>query len=372
MTRTRRFNLRNTWVQIHLWLGLTLGIIGALLGLSGSVLTYDRAVDAYLHPSRYAISGAQVALPIAEYAQRAEATLGSGARVFALRFPEDRAEPVVAFLRGNGGMQRAYLDPPSGRVLDVGSANDLVAWLHQFHESLNLRDLGGRSIVGVVGIAMLISALSGIYLWWPANGLRRTGLGFRPGFALHRNLHYTIGIAGVVLLAMLSFTGIFLGFPDAGRVVVGAMAKVSASPRGLQSAEAAGRGIGPDEAVAIALADYANATIASVGFPAGPRGVYRVSLRERDDADARPGTAVFIDPRTRAVIARNDRSTRGGGDTFLAWQRMLHEGSVFGGVGRFLVFLGGLMPAVLVVTGLLMWLRPRRRRSASRAAIRST
>jgi len=371
MIGTRQFALRNAWVQLHLWLGLTLGVIGALLGLSGCVLVYDHAVDAYLHPSRYAISGAQVALPIAEYAQRAEAALG-GARVLSLRFAERQAEPVVAIMRGDGGMQRVYLDPPTARVLDIGSRSDLVAWLHQFHESLNLRDFGGRSIVGVVGIAMLVSALSGIYLWWPANGLRRTGLGFRRGLALHRNLHYTIGIAGVVLLAMLSFTGILLGFPDAGRALVAAMAKVSAAPRGLQSAEGAGGGIGPDDAAAIALAAYADATVTSVGFPAGPRGVYRVSLREREDTEARPGTVLFIDPRTRFVIARNDRSTRGGGDTFLAWQRMLHEGSVFGGGGRFLVFLGGLMPAVLVVTGLLMWLRPRRRRSASRAAIRST
>jgi len=371
MRRTRRFVLRNAWVQIHLWLGLSLGLIGAFLGLSGCVLVYDHAVDAYLHPSRYAISGAQAALPIAEYAQRAEAALG-GARVFALRFADVQAEPVVAILRGDGGMQRVYLDPPTARVLDVGSGGDLVAWLHQFHESLNLRDFGGRSIVGVVGIAMLVSALSGIYLWWPANGIGRTGLGFRRGLALHRNLHYTIGIFGVMLLAMLSFTGMFLGFPDPGRALVGAMAKVSAAPRGLQSAEGAGRGIGPDEAAAIALADYADATVTSVGFPAGPRGVYRVSLRERGDTQARPGTVVFIDPRTRSVIARNDRTTRGGGDTFLAWQRMLHEGSVLGGLGRFVVFLGGLMPAVLVVTGLLMWLRQRRRRSTSTAAVGST
>jgi len=371
MRRARRFVLRNAWVQFHLWLGLTLGVVGALLGLSGCVLVYDHAVDAYLHPSRYAISGAQVALPIAEYAQRAEAALG-GARVFELRFAEGRAEPVLAILRGDGGMQRVYLDPPTARVLDIGSGNDVVAWLHQFHESLTLRDFGGRSIVGVVGIAMLVSALTGIYLWWPANGLGSTGLGFRRGLALHRNIHYTIGICGVVLLAMLSFTGIFLGFPDAGRTLVGAMAKVSAAPRGLQSGEGTGRGIGPDDAAGIALADYPSAAVVGVGFPAGPRGVYRISLRERGDTDARPGTVVFIDPRTRSVIARTDRKSRGGGDTFLAWQRMLHEGSAFGGIGRFPVFVGGLMPAVLVVTGLLMWLRQRRRRSTSTAAVGST
>ena len=30
--------LRACWVQIHLWLGLTLGVLGMLIGISGSLL----------------------------------------------------------------------------------------------------------------------------------------------------------------------------------------------------------------------------------------------------------------------------------------------------------------------------------------------
>jgi uncharacterized iron-regulated membrane protein len=41
---------------------------------------------------------------------------------------------------------------------------------------------------------------------------------------------------------------------------------------------------------------------------------------------------------------------------------MLHEGSAFGIIWPFLVFLGGLLPSLLMVTGLTMWLRTRRRR----------
>ena len=91
--------------------------------------------------------------------------------------------------------------------------------------------------------------------------------------------------------------------------------------------------------------------VIGLNFPAGPRGVYRVNLREAGDTTSRSGTAVFIDPRSQAVVHRMDRATRPGGDSFLLWVRILHEGGAFGGVGRFVTFLGGLMPPLLMVTG---------------------
>jgi uncharacterized iron-regulated membrane protein len=42
---------------------------------------------------------------------------------------------------------------------------------------------------------------------------------------------------------------------------------------------------------------------------------------------------------------------------------MLHEGSALGITWRFLTFLGGLLPALLMVTGLIMWLRNGQRRT---------
>jgi uncharacterized iron-regulated membrane protein len=367
MGKPNRGSLRGLWLQIHLWLGLTLGVVGALIGLSGSILVYDHAIDAWLNPQRYAISGAQIALPFSEYAEHAAQALDGRVRPTAIRLPDSEDGPVIVFARaGSGPYQRVYLDPPTGRVLDTASPRDPLVWIHSFHESLTLREYNGREIVGVVGVGMLLSSLIGIYLWWPARGVGRQAFGFRRGFTLLRNLHYTIGFWGALVLATLSFTGIFIAFPDAGRSAAAAFGAISPSPRGIQAPEGSGRPITPDEAAAIATALYPNASVIGVGFPAGPRGAYRVNLREAGDASPRSGTMVFIDPRSGATLLRADRSTRRSGDEFILWQRILHEGSAFGIPGRIITLLGGLLPPTLMVTGLLMWLRKRRARRADK------
>ena len=179
---------RRIWLQLHLWLGLTLGVLGALVGLTGSVLVFDHEVDALLNPQRYAVTGSQVALPYADYLQRAAQAVGGGARPTNLRLPQDDGAPVVVFVRGRGegaGLYRVYLDPPTGRVLDAAAGGGFIGWAHNFHESLSLREHFGREIVGAVGIAMLISSLSGLYLWWPRGRPRPPGVRVPAGLHAH-------------------------------------------------------------------------------------------------------------------------------------------------------------------------------------------
>jgi uncharacterized iron-regulated membrane protein len=357
---------RRAWVQVHLWLGLTLGVIGALIGLSGSVLVYDHEIDEALNPQRYAITAIHYALPFDEYVRRAAMAFGEGVRPVGIRLPDLDDGPILVFARAaNGPTQRTYLDPGTGRVLDTAMGQDWLGFLHAFHESLALRDYNGREIVGVVGMAMLISSLSGLYLWWPARGTRAP-FAFRRGRTLSRNLHYTFGFWGMVVLAVLSFTGAVIAFPDAARSVASWFGSVSPSPRGVRAAEGTGPSIGADEAIAIALNRFPNATPAGIGLPVGPRGAYRINVREIGDTDPRPATVVFIDPHTRAILQQADRNSRTAADRFLARQRPVHEGSMGGSVWRALVFVGGLLPALLMITGLMMWLAIRRRRGVAR------
>ena len=138
--------------------------------------------------------------------------------------------------------------------------------------------------------------------------------------------------------------------------MVAAVSPLSPLPRNIRAPESppGAKPIAPDAAVSIAKALYPEAKVTGLGMPAGPRGAYRVNLESPGGA-----IAVFLDPASGSVLQRLDPAGRSGGDRFLAFQRSLHTGDSFG-AARFLLFLAGLLPAVLAVTGTLMWLRKRR------------
>ena len=374
-----RFNLRAFWVQIHLWLGLTLGVLGVLIGISGSILVFDHDIDAIFNPQRYAVSGPQVALPYSAYvASAAQALEGRGRAAF-VRMPEEPGMPVVVIARARGeggGNIRVFVDPPTGRVLDSVPGGGFFGWLHSFHENLTLREYYGREIVGAVGIAMLISSLSGLYLWWPARGRWREALGFRRGLATTRNLHYVCGFYGFVVLAMLSFTGIFIAYTDAGRATVAAFTAISPPARNIQAPAApeVAKALTLDAAVDIAKALYPAEQVWSVGLPNGPRGAYRVSLSEPGVPEMQParGSVVFIDPHSGNVLRRIDASTRTAGDNFLALQRNLHSGERLGIFGRVVICIVGLLPLLFVITGTIMWLKQRRVRAGAKVTAGAT
>jgi uncharacterized iron-regulated membrane protein len=365
-------NLRQLWVRIHLWLGLTLGVIGIVIGITGSMLVYETQLDAAINPQRYAVSGSQADLPYSEYIERAAQALDARVRPTLVRLPQKPGTPVAVFARAraeNGGVVRVYLDPPTGRVLDVSPGGGFIGWARQLHEYLALREYSGRDVVGAVGIAMLISSLSGLYLWWPTRARFREALLFRRGIALTRNLHYFFGFYCALVLAMLSFTGIFLAFPDAGRSAVAAFAAVSPSMRNVTAAaESRGKPITPDQAARIARDAYPHAQIVMIGLPQGQRGSYRIGMNDAGDPAVQTGgnTIVFVDPASGAVLRSADASVRTAGDAFIALQRSLHSGASLGVPGRVVICFVGLAPALFVVTGLTMWLQRRRQRKVYR------
>ncbi len=105
------------------------------------------------------------------------------------------------------------MDPATGRVLDVGpTMAGAMRLIHNFHGSLMVPGVG-RTVVGWFGVAMLISAVTGLWLWWPAIGGLRRGLQWRRQRHVEANLHHQIGFWTSLPLALLSLTGVLILLP---------------------------------------------------------------------------------------------------------------------------------------------------------------
>ncbi len=371
MPAASNFRLRRVFVQIHLWLGLGLAVLLVPIGLSGAALVWHDQLDALIHPARYAAT-AGPSLPLSRLVARASASLERGFQPVALRMPEGEGWPATVSARegrrGEGAAGRprlvtVYLDPPTGRVLDIIEfRGSLIGVLHRFHENLTVPEWNGRAIVGWAGVAMLILSLSGIYLWWPRNGGFLRGLRFTRGPALSFNLHHLFGFWISIPLAVVSATGVYLGFPQQGRDVLASIAPMLPPQRGgfaaplMQKPE-----LGIDRAAEIATAAVAGSRLAAIFLPTQQSGAWRVQLR---DAEAAETTTIMVDDRSGTP----GRVTPLAGDRAALWIRAIHEGGRGGFIWKVLVFVCGVLPAVFAITGVVIWWRSRRPKPVVSAA----
>jgi uncharacterized iron-regulated membrane protein len=312
-----------------------------------------------------------------------------------VRFPLEDG-PVTVLARGADGPARqlltVYLDPPTGRVLDVVNfRSSLIGFLHRFHENLTIPEYSGRAVVGWAGVGMLLLSLTGLWLWWPRQGALLAGLRWRrSGEATTPNLHYSLGFWIALPLALVSLTGIYLSFPQAARSTMSALAPMN-PPAGrpifaaqlardtrltadaaLDAARQAKPGWSPS---ALFLA-----TVQGEGGPRQGEGAQRQGERgarqgERADAGGR-GSAVWrvqmrqpsSDDIATVLVNDGDASVRSlpeplAGDRAARWIRFIHEGSRGTVLWQIVVFLTGLVPPVLAFTGFVMWIRRRQRRA---------
>lgn len=368
MTTTPLARLRHLWLDVHLWIGLGLLVLLIPVSVSGSLLVWHDALDRALYAERYEVSGPDARLPVGAYAEAAAEAFGGRAVLTQLRLPQEAGDPVVAVGRlkgppGPNGRPRTlnvWIDPPTGKVLATGeTARSVTNWLHRLHGTLMIPQVG-RKVVGWLGWAMFVSCATGLWLWWPRNGDIAKGLRWRRGSSQLFNLHHTVGFWVCLPLAVLSLTGVYISFPQTSRALFG-VESPPPRPGGRFPAPLEAPALTLDAAVAAAQAKAAGAQVVSVSTPSqGKAPAWRVQLRAAGAKD--PATFQVVDASGEVKPPRP-----GGGegpDPLSRWMRRIHDGADMGMLWQTVIFLGGLAPAVLGVTGVVMWLRRRTRRLA--------
>lgn len=371
--------LRRLWLDVHLWIGA--GLLLALIPLSvtGSVLVWHDQIDRALYAHRYATTGPAASRPVSDYAQAAQAAFGGRAQLTQLRLPQKAGDPVVAVGRiavepDPGGRPRtlnAWIDPPTARVLDTGEvARGLTMTLHRLHGSLMIPEVG-RKVVGWLGWAMFVSCATGLWLWWPRHGGVVKGLRWRRGASTLFNLHHLVGFWVCIPLAVLSLTGVYISFPQTSRALFGL-------PQPPPRNASPGRFAPPlpetrmtlAQAVAAAQARTPGAAVAEVNVPTrGDEPAWRVGLKTAGDERAQIIQVVDATGQAKAARGRSERpavSPSGPPDEISPLVRRIHDGADMGIVWQVIIFVAGLAPVLLGISGVVMWLRRRARRRAIR------
>ena len=197
------------WKAIHRWLGLTVGALAVVLGITGAILAFDPVQEAWQAPA------APGDLSVATLVERVTRTVPDAEEI---RHLPSGAIVVFGFVGDEA--QAHYVDPADGRVLGAWQPSALPRWVKNLHRSLLLGDAGRWGAAGIA-LAMGLICISALVLL-----LRRMGgwrrLGARVRGSLAQRIHVVTGRVVLAVLCLTSLTALTMSASTLGLVTLDA------------------------------------------------------------------------------------------------------------------------------------------------------
>lgn len=391
---------RKALFQLHWLFGITVGIVLALVGLTGAMLSFEQQIIAsFARADREVEANGRTPLPVPELLERI-ATAQPERRVAALNVVRDPSltvrvtfapEGARAAAGGEGGRARGeqrYVDPYTGALLAPASskAETFFRNTRSLHRWLMLGDLGdrdiGRQIVGASTVVLIFMALTGLYLRWPRGpAARRPKTWLWPDFRLNGraflwNLHSVVGTWVLPIYLVVALTGLQWSYEwyRAGLYSIAGVER-PAGPEGPRERNGE-RGRGTD-LVAFTrawdgFAQHTGGKFTSVNVNLAARPGRPLEFRYLDERPSheRAFNSLSVDAEGNVAGEERYRDKKFGAQ-IVSSIFPLHSGSYFGVAGVILFLLASLAMPVFAVTGWIMYLQrraPRPRRASLTAA----
>ncbi|ROH88618.1 PepSY domain-containing protein [Pseudomethylobacillus aquaticus] len=390
--------MRNVFVILHRWLGLTTAVFLFVAGLTGAIISWDHELDEWLNPDLFHARSAASSTPQSAFAL---------ARQVEARDPR----MLVTYLpllhepgHTTGMMVKPRIDPANGKAYTVDynqvaldpvtaeeqgrrmwgevslSRENLLPFLYKLHYSLHIPDGFGIElgilIFGIVGILWVIDSFVALWISFPSFASWRKSFAFRWGQGSRKvtfDLHRSGGVWVWALLLIVAVTSVSMNLNfQVMRPIVSLFSELTPSPFLVRAPQAPDLpyqpGVSREQVVQLARAEASKrgwTDPAGAVFYSTEVGVYGVGFFQpgNDHGDGGLGNPwLYFDGPDGRYLGDNVPGTGTAGDIFMQAQFPLHSGRILGLPGRILISAMGLMVAMLSLTGVLIWLRKRQSR----------
>lgn len=380
--RSRRARLmarRRGWLMAHRYLGLFLGAVLSVVGLTGSGLAFWQEIDAWLNPEMAKVeappAGTAAYRPLREILAAADAAMPPDAKSSYAYYPRG---PDFAFWFFYDGPKDAddqfdtlnvFVNPYTAEVTGTRiwyhAHNPLkhcfVGFLFKLHYAL-LLGRTGAALVGFLGVFLLISVLSGLILWWPLTGKWRRALTIKPRAGKERlnyDLHKTFGFYLLPVLAALAISGVSFNLPEQFVWLVELFSPVGKQTPASIPDPPDRPAMDPELALQGVLNRFPDERPYWFAVPPSPSAPYALTLNAPAGHFFSGRHQLAVDRYTGEILEDKSPVAGSGGQIFMQWQWPLHSGYALGMTGRISVLLAGFACILLFVTGVVRWLQKR-------------
>lgn len=334
-------------IKLHRWLGWLIGIWFVLVSLSGAVLLYKNTLLQWQYPS---LAASQPVNNISHWGTLLN-RLQQDPQFRSVRLPSADA-PWLDVTTYSG--EHHYFNQQFQSILVRSPHSDWIDWLYDFHLHLLLADLG-HDILGFVGLFTFVLIVSGLIRWWPRHWhWRLWRLSWQGNwFRIARQWHSATAsvFAPLLLLSVISGT----------LVIYSSITKSSLSWLFTDPAPPA-----PVKLVAPFPVGQTNwesmLTLAQQHWPQAQFRLFRlragannpISFRARDKDEWHPNgrSVLILDPADGQVLRSTLSNQLGTGQELNNKLYPLHVASVGGNLFKLALFISGLIPTLLLFSGI--------------------
>ena len=349
-----------------------------LVGFSGSIAVFNDEIEWLVTPEIRA-DPSKESVSINEVIEGVRSV--SEAASFQLLFPPGEHWSFAAIVDTDSTALNVLISPETGHVTKVtprdGYSWSLSFWIRQFHVRL-LLGLWGRILVGIFGITLILSCITGILL--DRNRIK----------SIYMDLHKLIGFWSLLFNIMIGFTGAFLGLENLYNQIQQKWVNPTIETPIVASQETSVEDLATDgislqilpasELISRAQAHFPRMNITRVSFPRLNRDQSEYSNPVVINGD-HPGaliatgqSRVVINPHSGDVLEAEDARQLETSSLLYNMLDPLHHGYLGKGFGtsikyliKILWALLGITPGLLAITGSIMWWMRKKQRAIPRS-----
>lgn len=340
-------------LSIHKWLGLLAGIFILVMGLTGSVIVFDDEIEHFIHQDVIHQPDSNQPISLDNAYDSIVAKHGSWDVRFT-HIPDRANRAIEAEIRRPNDRRYLYIHPSNGNILrDLDSYNTFSYWMLKLHYTLH-SGFWGEVIVLIAGFMFICSLITGF--WFYRNAIWKVlTFKIRPRFRDLKSgsseLHRSVGVWALIFNLVTAVTGtviiVIIVITNAKKDGPGPMPNppaVEASIDGLMTQ---------------ARESYPGFDPSYIGMPRQSEG--QITLYGHMDTDwpihYKFSNYLQFDPatgaQTNSFFVKNQPITT----HLLSFTYPLHFGN-WGGIPiKILYCLFGLAPAILSITGFIIWQR---------------
>lgn len=385
--------VRNVFNQIHLYAGLTCGLIVIAVCFSGTIYVYNTEIREFFDSELYFVEPDGEKLSIEALKTSLENQLDqSVTQVFWMDDADRSSQFTLLGAEEEGRGTTYFVNPYTAEILGDNSTRtstqEFMSYMFSLHrwllldrveepilESMGNRDLG-RLINGVSTVLFLLGVITGIVIWFP-NKVRNWKQGLKIKWSgnwkrVNHDVHNTLAFYSLIFLFIMSATGLFWSFNwyregwqksfDTYKTEAEKEAEQNQKPLTFEnpksfdldqillavSTELPYEGntritVSSDKTSALEVRKYQAGFFASAGS---------------DDLKLSPEDLSVVEANLFSELPTRQRIGRS--------VKYLHTGEIFGQMTKFIWFLACLVATSLPVSGTLIWWNKRKKKAPNR------